>query len=247
MNMAIKWMMAASLIAASGAATAQVTYHYSGSHFATAEGLYTTRDSVQGSLTLSSPLAANLSQVTITPSAFSFSDGVGTIANSSVGVFNNYFKVSTNSAGQITAWDINILLFSPELVFEHEITTAHGPCQIPEPGCVFSDDAGVLPGGNVGFTDVPGSWTAPTPSALLAALFTEVTGVGPGKSLANKVELALTYFVASDIQATCAMITAFINEVEAQAGRKIVQALDAKLIAEAHTIEAAIGCDAPAH
>src|ERR1700679_2629755 len=121
MSMAIKWIMAASLIAASGAATAQVTYDYSGSNFTSVKGLYATTDSVQGSLTLSSALAANLSGATIAPSAFSFSDGVGTITNSSVGIFNNYFIVSTNSTGQITAWHINLLLFSPGRVFEHEI------------------------------------------------------------------------------------------------------------------------------
>jgi hypothetical protein len=96
-----------------------------------------------------------------------------------------------------------------------------------------------------GFTDVPGAWTQATPTALLAALLTEVRGVGPGKSLANKLELAQTYYLAGDIQATCAMLTAFDNEVQAQAGKKIAKALDAQLIAEAQTIEAAIGCTAP--
>jgi hypothetical protein len=202
-------------------------------------------DSVQGSLTLSSPLPANLSGATITPSAFSFSDGVGTIMNSSVGLFINSFTVTTNSAGQITAWDIDVDLFSPELVFEREITAAHGPCLgFPDPGCVFSEDAGVVSGAGSGFTDVPGTWTRASPTALLATLLTEVRGVGPGKSLANKVELAQTYYVAGDIQATCAMLTAFDNEVQAQAG-KISKALDAQLIAEAQTIEAAIGCTVP--
>jgi hypothetical protein len=84
---------------------------------------------------------------------------------------------------------------------------------------------------------------AHTAAALLAALRTEVMGVGPGKSLANKVTAAQTYYTANDLQATCAMLTAFVNEVEAQAGKKIGQALDAKLIADALAIEAAIGCN----
>jgi hypothetical protein len=222
-----------------------VTYHYSGNHFTDVQGLYTTLESVQGSFTLSSPLPPNLSGVTITPTSFSFSDGIVTITNSSVGLFINSFTVSTNSAGQITAWNIDVDLFFPDREFEHEITTAHGPCLgLPAPGCVFSEDAGTFPSGGSGFTEVPGSWTA-TPTALLAALLTEVTGVGPGKSLATKVELAQTYFVAADIQATCAMLTAFVNEVHSQAGKKIAKALDAHLIAEAQTIEAAIACTAP--
>jgi hypothetical protein len=81
------------------------------------------------------------------------------------------------------------------------------------------------------------------PAAQLAALLTEATGVGPGKSLANKVELAQTYYTAKDVQATCAMLTAFVNEVQAQDGKKIGQTLDAKLIADADAIQAAISCN----
>lgn len=242
-----KWILAASLIGAGGAATAQVTYHYSGNHFTFVEGAYTAMQSVQGSLTLSSPLPANLSGATITPSAFSFSDGIVTITNSSVGLFVNSFTVWTNSARQITEWDIDVDLFSPDLVFEHEITTAHAPCLGPPepPGCLFSEDAGSFPSGNAGFTLVPGSWAEATPTVLLAELLTDVTGVGPGKSLANKVELAQTYLVAADVQATCAMLTAFIDEVQAQAGKKIAKALDAQLIAKAQSIEVAIACTVP--
>jgi hypothetical protein len=246
MSIATKWMMAVSLICAAGSASAQVTYNYSGTHFTDVQGTYTNTDFVQGSFTVASPLAANLSGATITPSAFTFSDSHGTITNSSVGLFINSFTVSTNSAGQITEWDIDVDLFSPELVFEREITTEHGPCQFPQPGCVFSEDAGVVSGSGSGFTDVAGTWTRATPTALLAALLTEVRGVGPGKSLASKVELAQTYFAVGDVQATCAMLTAFEHEVQAQAGKKIAKALDLQLIADAQNIEAAIACNAPA-
>jgi hypothetical protein len=83
----------------------------------------------------------------------------------------------------------------------------------------------------------------PPVSPLLAALLTEVTGVGPGKSLANKVALAQTYYAAKDVQATCAVLTGFVNEVKAQAGKKIAHTLDAKLIADANAIETAIDCN----
>ena len=68
-------------------------------------------------------------------------------------------------------------------------------------------------------------------------------GVGPGKSLASKVMSAQTYYAVPDIQSTCAVLTGFVNEVEAQAGKKIAQPLDAKLIADADAIEVAIGCN----
>jgi hypothetical protein len=97
---------------------------------------------------------------------------------------------------------------------------------------VFDDSVSVLL--NVG---------PPPVKQRLAALLTEVTGVGPGKSLANKVALAQTYYAAKDLQATCTVLTGFVNEVKAQAGKKIAPTLDAKLIADANAIETAVGCN----
>jgi hypothetical protein len=54
---------------------------------------------------------------------------------------------------------------------------------------------------------------------------------------------AQTYYAVPDIQSTCAVLTGFVNEVEAQAGKKIAQPLDATLIADAEVIEVAIGCN----
>lgn len=80
------------------------------------------------------------------------------------------------------------------------------------------------------------------PAEALVALLKEVTGVGPGTSLADKVTMAQTYYAVPDIQTTCAVLTGFVNEVNAQAGKKISQQLDTKLITDAQSIEAAIGC-----
>ena len=86
------------------------------------------------------------------------------------------------------------------------------------------------------------SINASSVSQQLAALQTEVTGVGPGESLASKVEQALTQYAAKDLQATCGTLAAFVNETEAQAGKKIGQALAEKLITDAQAIETAISC-----
>jgi hypothetical protein len=91
-------------------------------------------------------------------------------------------------------------------------------------------------------TKVLGLQVTMTSPVSLAELHTEVTGIGPGGSLANKVALAQTYYAAKDIQATCAMLRAFVHEAEPQAGKKIGHVLDAKLIADAQAIEVAIGC-----
>lgn len=80
------------------------------------------------------------------------------------------------------------------------------------------------------------------PAEALATLLMEVRGVGPGTSLADKVAMAQTYYAVPDIQATCAVLAGFVNEVNAQAGKKISQQLDTKLIADALAIEAAIVC-----
>jgi probable HAF family extracellular repeat protein len=83
---------------------------------------------------------------------------------------------------------------------------------------------------------------AVSPAAQLAALLTEVKGVGPGQSLANKVALAQDYYAVSDIPATCTVLAGFVSEVRAQSGKKISPQLDAKLIANAQLGEAEIGC-----
>jgi hypothetical protein len=85
--------------------------------------------------------------------------------------------------------------------------------------------------------------SGPTVVQLLAALLLEVTGVGPGNSLTNKVVQAQTYYAVPDIQATCGALTGFVNEVAAQSGKNIAPPVDTKLIADARAIQAAIGCN----
>jgi hypothetical protein len=78
--------------------------------------------------------------------------------------------------------------------------------------------------------------------ALFDALQAAVTGVGPGHSLADKVALAKSYFDAGDTANACGTLNAFINEVNAQTGKKITPAQAADFIAQAQAIEAQIGC-----
>jgi hypothetical protein len=69
-----------------------------------------------------------------------------------------------------------------------------------------------------------------------------VTGVGSGKSLAAKVRQIQTYAGAGDTANACSNLAAFINEVNAQAGKKISAAQAASLLAQAQIIEAGLGC-----
>jgi hypothetical protein len=78
--------------------------------------------------------------------------------------------------------------------------------------------------------------------ALFDALQAAVTGVGPGTSLADKVALAKGYADANDTANACGTLNAFINEVNAQTGKKITPAQAASFIAQAQAIEALLGC-----
>ena len=80
------------------------------------------------------------------------------------------------------------------------------------------------------------------PAALLQQLLADVTGVGPGKSLANKVTLAQTYYAPPDIEATCSVLGSFMNQVRAQAGKKLTDTQATEFTSDANAIKEAIGC-----
>lgn len=80
------------------------------------------------------------------------------------------------------------------------------------------------------------------PATLLQQLASDVTGVGPGNSLADKVELAEVYYAANDIQATCAVLADFLRQVEAQRGKKLTAQQADDFTAQATAIMDAIGC-----
>jgi len=80
-------------------------------------------------------------------------------------------------------------------------------------------------------------------SSLLQQLLADSTGVGPGKSLANKVTLAQTYYAVPDIQATCAVLESFLHEVRAQSGKKLSTAQAQALSGDAAVIMHTIACE----
>lgn len=82
-----------------------------------------------------------------------------------------------------------------------------------------------------------------SPGTLLEELGTAVTGVGPGSSLADKINLVQTYLAVPDVQSACAMLNAFQNQVRAQRGKKLTVELADELTADAEAIQAAIGCN----
>jgi hypothetical protein len=77
-------------------------------------------------------------------------------------------------------------------------------------------------------------------NGLFEALLGKVNEVGPGASLAEKISVAQTYY---DVQATCAMLDAFVNQVEAQSGKQIASDTAGELLMDAQEIMGEIGCE----
>jgi len=97
------------------------------------------------------------------------------------------------------------------------------------------------PGGN---TDTD-SFTVTVQGAVqqVSDLLTVVsTGAGPGSSLAAKVQAALNGLQNGNTALACSTLQAFINEVQAQSGKKLTTAQANALIAAATRIRAVAGC-----
>jgi len=82
------------------------TYHYTGNPFTEVHGVYTTNDFVTAMVTLADPLPPNF-HGDVTPTAFTLSDGVQTLTNTTplVGAF---FQFQTNALGEITNWHVDV-------------------------------------------------------------------------------------------------------------------------------------------
>ncbi len=182
-------------------ANASTIYDYAGQHFTyewqqgnylVLNESYSASDSINGSLTLSTALGDNLNGVTLTPTAFSFSDGLQTLTN--LNTNQNTFQVWTNAAGQIVEWNISVGVIDG-LTSAASITTQNPP----NPGFVqdistievcgtLSSSAGQCVQG-AGYNQIfgqvvylPGVWTvasAPVPlPSTLTLLGLGLAGVG---------------------------------------------------------------------
>ena len=76
----------------------------------------------------------------------------------------------------------------------------------------------------------------------LADLLAQVTGAGPGKSLADKVTEIQELVAADDLTDACSGLADFVRLVEAQAGKKLTGSQAAAFTAQAQKIETALGC-----
>jgi hypothetical protein len=98
------------LVASFGAPLAQadIMYSYTGNPFTSVTGgVYSTTDSISGFFTLASALGSNFSFQSITPKTFSFTDQHQILTDTTPSLLTA-FEVSTDAAGNIDQWAINI-------------------------------------------------------------------------------------------------------------------------------------------
>jgi PEP-CTERM motif len=148
-------------------ALADTMYTYTGNPFTSGssgppDAPFTTSDSVSGWFTIAAPLAANLAIGSITPTAYSFSNGVETFTNGEpFSLFT--FVVGTDATGAINEWGIEV----NGIEAQHEFLTISSPMQTTDLGTLPppNDVSNELIGQN--FND-PGTWVsdAPPPSTV---------------------------------------------------------------------------------
>ncbi|HEY1471916.1 MAG TPA: hypothetical protein VGF61_22950 [Candidatus Acidoferrum sp.] len=147
---AARLALAVGLLTAASVQAVPTTYSYTGRPFTSVSGPYTTSDFVSGTVTFASPLGDNFPFGSVSPTAFSFSDGTQTITNAGASVLASSF--GTGPAGQITRWTFVI-----QTQFGGGITTSNPPLGV-------SGDQGrnLFGGGNASNNGTPGSWTSPS-------------------------------------------------------------------------------------
>ena len=82
----------------------------------------------------------------------------------------------------------------------------------------------------------------PDVAELIAALLSDVSGISPGTSLADKVMTAQAAYAAGDACETYRILGALIRELGAQRGKQIEVGLADRLIADAAAIRESLDC-----
>jgi hypothetical protein len=159
---------------------ADTTYYYTGTDFTDTTGAYTTSDSINAWFTVASPLPANLNtagdldDITALVTAFSFSDGVQTLSNSTPGV-QYEFAVVTDVGANIFGWNIGAFISDATSGYTIDEIASSG---MSEDGSGFGEDVAFDNyGTDSGATDIPGAWAmTPEPSSIIL-LLTGMAGI----------------------------------------------------------------------
>jgi hypothetical protein len=157
---------------------ADTIYTYTGNPFDEFEPAspYSTSDFVSGSFTAASPLAANVTDFTVTPASYTFSDGLQSANNSNSAPTS--FLVSTNASGDIVSW-LLVFELSGNISGASFIETSDLPVFANGmPDGAIEEDLGIPPSTSLGDslgsnqsafnTFDPGTWTVSTTTAAAA-------------------------------------------------------------------------------
>ena len=148
------------------------TYQYTGNPFTRAFAPYTTSDFVTAMVTLAGPLGANMPLTTVTPTAFTMTDGVQTISNHNATFV--IFQFATDATADITDWEV--VVKAGEFP---AIGTFHN-APLPQPAT--SDIAGHAPGVFATNSDNPGEWSvhasAPDAGSTLSLMTLTLMALG---------------------------------------------------------------------
>ena len=142
-------------------ARADVVYDYVGANFTHANDPFTTADKVTGTVTFATPLGANLNLASETPVAFSFTAGVETVTSATYNPNFGRLNFSTDAAGNITAWDIQVAFGGGGQINVENFNSIIGPNVGDQAsvGANFHGDAGFNPGNAFGKNLVAGEFT----------------------------------------------------------------------------------------
>lgn len=173
-------------LAAGTAAHGSVVYTYTGNNFDLLlnGSLYSGSMSVAGSLELSGALAPDLSSVVVTPTRFTFSDGVTifTEATTDTGLFTFW----TDSSGNIVDWNIDLRTDFPNpvsvgdtaarLVTTSDVFTQPDGGSIAVCQAVTAGACTTIDTADVSLSHTPGTWTV-TAVPLPAGAYLFVSGL----------------------------------------------------------------------
>ena len=142
-------------------AQANTIYTYIGNPFTVFSGLDACPSvcNISGSLTLASPLAANLPFEAITPAAFSFTDGSITVTADQGGRFD----VATDPGGNISFWEIALgsgQVGGPGVCIS--LDSVRDPTGTPQDNSLSVSCSSGAFAGSALVNDNPGSWSSST-------------------------------------------------------------------------------------
>lgn len=163
-----------------------------------------------------------------------------TVKDSTAPVLSLPPSITVNATGP-SGTAVTFVATATDLVDGHDpviCTPASGrtfPIGVTSVHCTAADAAGNSSSGSVTVT-VRGA------TAQLVDLQTEAAGVGPGASLAGKLQAAADALSSGDTSSACGSLQAFLNEVAGQNGKKLSPTLAAQLTTDATRLRAVLGC-----